>query len=213
MTGEVGERDELARIALDRARFFAPTVLIAMAWHAMSDAAVDMPISEVAMWWDVGVAASLVGISALAWTGRIASRHGHRALTGIWVLCTSSAVIDQYTAPHPQLGLIVLIVSMSTAVFVETRHVLACLAVLDAVWLPLPLTSDDPAWSPFVIGAIVAQVTAIIIQVVLLRAVRDAERSRRADEPQEESLERAARRGAAIDLEGRQILRELVGHR
>jgi signal transduction histidine kinase/CheY-like chemotaxis protein len=163
------QTDELAAIALYRARLLSPVLCFTMISWAFVIEATQRPPLEVSV---VNFAGSvIVGIVAVVSRRRISPRWGHALCSIIWCAPVVSTLFGHWTRPEPLYAVLVPLEMVGTAVLLDTRWVAGLLLGVLAVWTPLSLrgSAHDAALS--LMTALTAATFALVMQILIRRAL------------------------------------------
>jgi signal transduction histidine kinase len=182
-------RDRFAALAFERARVLAAFLFVGMIWYTAFDDVIGLPLTGFSLVYDVVALCTLGALGVLLWLRRVPRRFGHVLLAFAWGLAASTTLQELYFYPKPELALLVLLEIMAVAVMLDARIAIACLAVLDAALLVIVSQGALPAWETYVVGFVVAEAIALVLQRVFARAVATAERMREIEAETAASLE------------------------
>ncbi len=173
-------RGVLDPIALERARLFGPLLFSAMvAWFVVLEVlgrlASEVELLNVAM-------CTLVGVLAI--TARHAQpRRGHAILTVMWCAPVIATLGAEWSEPATLYAMLVTLEMVGAVILLDTRWVIGALTTVQVCWIALSLRGSSPDTAVFITTSVTAQAFAIVMQIVMRRAlllhVNMAERLRR----------------------------------
>ena len=173
----------LQPVALQRARVIAPVLAIATLAFAIgvatSPAAVAVPIA---------IAVAHAGIAAACRRGLVGDARGHAVLGTVWWLLAIT-VGQSVARGHDHGHLSMIIACVGASVVLHTRFVVVSFLVLDAVYVPLALSAEQPQYA-YVGATLAAQLLAVWFQRRSRAVTIEAEQHRHAQREAESALSR-----------------------
>jgi signal transduction histidine kinase/CheY-like chemotaxis protein len=163
------QTDELAAIALYRARVLSPVLAIAMVSWASVIQATQSPPLEVSVVNFAG--AFIVGIVAVVSRRGISPWWGHALCSIIWCAPVLSTLFGDFTRPEPLYAVLVPLEMVGTAVLLDTRWVVGLLLGMLALWTPLTLRGLEHGATLNLMTALTAATFAIVMQILIRRAL------------------------------------------
>ena len=163
------QTDELAAIALYRARLLSPVLAVTMVSWAFVIQATQSPALEVSV---VNFSGGIVvGIVAVVSRRGIAPRWGHALCSIIWCAPTLSTLFGHWNRPEPLYAVLVPLEMVGTAVLLDTRWVVGLVLGVMAVWTPLSLRANVHDGVLNLMTALTAATFAIVMQILIRRAL------------------------------------------
>ncbi|MBS1122103.1 MAG: sensor hybrid histidine kinase [Deltaproteobacteria bacterium] len=155
--------------ALERVRLLAPMLFGAMVgWFVILELAAPIaPMVEVG--WVL--IASLVGILALVARRPAARGWGHLLLTALWCAPVVSTLTADWSAPTPLYTMLLTMEMVGAVALLDTRWLLGAMIAVQAAWIALSLRGSSSEAAVSILTVLTAQGFAIVMQIVLRRAL------------------------------------------
>jgi signal transduction histidine kinase/CheY-like chemotaxis protein len=165
-------------VALERARTLAPFVLLAMVGSAALSDRAGIPLTTAVIVYN---AVAIPGIALMSWAllrRKVPDRWSHAMMTIAWWAPVGATLMSHYASDSPQLNQVLLVEIACTTILLDTRSVIASLVAVDLIWVPLIVRAGgDQAWN-YISAAAVAEVFAVLIQILLRRSLVRSELNR-----------------------------------
>jgi signal transduction histidine kinase/CheY-like chemotaxis protein len=163
------QTDVLATIAFYRARTLSPVLFLAMvSWNFVIEFT-EHPTLTVSV---VNHATALfVGVVALLSRRSIAPRWGHALCSVMWCSPVISTLFGAWLRPEPLYAVLIPLEMVGAAVLLDTRWVVGLMFGIQVFWIPLSLRASAHDAALAVMTALTAQVFALVMQIVMRRAL------------------------------------------
>lgn len=163
------QADVLATIAFYRARTLSPVLFFAMlAWSVVIEFT-EHPAFHVSL--VNNATALLVGVVALLSRRSIASRWGHALCSVMWCSPVISTLFGAWVHPEPLYSVLIPLEMVGAAVLLDTRWVIGLMLGIQVFWVPLSLRASAHDAALALMTALTAQVFALVMQIVMRRAL------------------------------------------
>ena len=192
----------LARIALDRARACAPFLVLALIAAMVITGPSGIPLSRAVVVVNAVAMVAAVGLWLLLRSGRDLDRHGHRIGALLWGVAPGVTIATEIINRAPSLTVPFMIELITASIMTSTRWCVALVVGATAVWLPLELQADRSQLGLYLGGVLGSGIAAIVLQVVMRRALVRAEAMRVAQDQEIDAHLKTAER-LADELEER----------
>jgi signal transduction histidine kinase/ActR/RegA family two-component response regulator len=172
-TAEAGsapvQTDVLAAIAFQRARTLSPVLFVAMlSWAIVIDftehPTFDMTVVDYAT-------ALVVGVIALLSRRSISPRWGHALCSLMWSSPVIATLFGHWMRPEPLYSVLIPLEMVGAAVLLDTRWVVGLMLGIQVFWIPLSLRASPHDAALSIMTALTAQVFALVMQIVMRRAL------------------------------------------
>ncbi len=186
-------RARLGEIAADRARLLAPALLLTFVFYIVADEQLGYAtpgFPYVYAWSAVGAVAALAVALALR---RIPPRFGHVAGAALLLCSSSSTLVTLSVSPSVAPVMLLAIQIASAGILLDTPLVLGALSLISAAAIPLSLRVHELTPLMAVSAIVTAATFALLIHVLVLRAIVGAETQRLTSERLQQQLLHAQR--------------------
>ena len=163
------QADVLATIAFYRARTLSPVLFFAMLSWSIVIEFTQHPAFHVSL---VNHATGLiVGVVALLSRRSIASRWGHALCSVMWCAPVISTLFGAWVRSEPLYSVLIPLEMVGAAVLLDTRWVIGLMLGIQVFWIPLSLRASPHDAALALMTALTAQVFALVMQIVMRRAL------------------------------------------
>jgi signal transduction histidine kinase/ActR/RegA family two-component response regulator len=163
------QTDVLAGIAFQRARALSPVLFFAMlAWSLVIDFTEHPTLTMAIVNHATGV---VVGVVALLSRRSIAPRWGHALCSVMWCSPVISTLFGAWIRPDPLYFVLIPLEMVGAAVLLDTRWVIGLMLGIQVFWIPLSLRASGHAAALALMTALTAQAFALVMQIVMRRAL------------------------------------------
>jgi len=161
--------DMLAEIAFYRARHLSPVLFFAMSAWCLVLQFTERPalLGSIVNC----VTGAIVGITAIIARRDVSPRWGHLLCGLMWCCPVSSTLVGAWLAPEPIYAVLLPLEMVGAAVLLDTRWVIGLMIAVQAFWIPLSLRANAHDASLFLMTATTAQVFALVMQIIIRRAL------------------------------------------
>ncbi len=173
--------DQLAPVALERARVLAPCVLFGVSSTLVSSESVGIPLSVPVVTYNVIAIAVLVLLTVQLHRRRVPELWGHGVLALVWALPVGGTLLSQYFSGSELLTSVLLVEVASTAIMLHTRWVLGLLLALNVIWVPLALRDYGGQAVAQIANVGLGELFAIVLHMLMWRSLVRAESHREAE--------------------------------
>jgi signal transduction histidine kinase/ActR/RegA family two-component response regulator len=161
--------DVLAAIALQRARVLSPVLFFAMLTWTIVIEFTEHPTFTMSV---VSHATALVvGAVALLSRRSIAPRWGHALCSVMWCSPVISTLFGAWMRPEPLYSVLIPLEMVGAAVLLDTRWVVGLMLGIQVFWIPLSLRASAHDAGLALMTALTAQAFALVMQIVMRRAL------------------------------------------
>lgn len=163
------QTDVLATIAFHRARMLSPVLFFAMlSWSIIIEFTEHPTFGGTVV---NHATALIVGFVALASRRSIAPRWGHALCSAMWCAPVISTLFGHWMRPEPLYSVLIPLEMVGATVLLDTRWVIGLMLGIQVFWIPLSLRANAHDAALSLMTALTAQVFALVMQVVMRRAL------------------------------------------
>jgi signal transduction histidine kinase/CheY-like chemotaxis protein len=163
------QTDVLATIALQRARTLSPVLFFAMVGWTLVIQLTEHPTLQMVVVNDA--TALMVGAVALLSRRSIAPRWGHALCSLMWCSPVISTLFGHWVRPEPLYSVLIPLEMVGAAVLLDTRWVAGLMLGIQVFWIPLSLRASAHDAGLSLMTAFTAQAFALVMQIVMRRAL------------------------------------------
>ncbi len=174
-------RQELARIALERARTLSPFVLFGTIAALLASESSGIPLYLPVLAYNAIAIVTIGLLIAGLWTRRIPEPYAHVALAIVWALPTGGTLMSQYYSGSQLLTMVLIVEIASIAIMLHPGWVAAALVMVDVVYIPLAFTSFGPTAMAYIWPVLLGQLFAVLIHRLMRGSLVRVELHRQAE--------------------------------
>lgn len=163
------QTDVLAAIAFQRARVLSPFLFFAMvAWSIV----IEFTEHPTLMTSIVNHTTNLLVGSVMLLSRRsISPRWGHALCSLMWCSPVISTLVGAWIRPEPLYSVLIPLEMVGAAVLLDTRWVVGLMLGIQVFWIPISLRANAHDAALALMTALTAQVFALVMQIVMRRAL------------------------------------------
>ncbi len=200
----------IARVVRERSRLLAPVIWLVVVFYLAAAPRLGIHMSAAVLEFAIPVLIILTILAVVSWLRWIPERWTHAASAAVLWAPIAITIGTMYFGDNNVLVVLLVVEIASTGILLATSWTVATLVATNLLALPLQLSSGGPLAPLFASTIVTASLFALLIHVIMRRALVEAELHRLAEAASAQQLARKLDELERSQQERAQLLEQLI---